>query len=291
MDTPSAQHVDGDATGKVLAGTRWLALFILPFLLVASFILWFMPDRTGQLFAWPIKPAMTAMLLATAYIGGIYFFTRVALAKQWHRVKVGFLPVVTFSSLLCVATALHWGWFTQGSLSFWTWVTLYVVAPPLVLAAWWFNRRHDPRRRTHDDPAIPPSIRLLIGVVGLAVAVLGVLLMVAPHLVIPHWPWKLSPLTARVLSAIVSMQAVAFIAIALDERWSAARVMFEAELVTVPLIAIAAVRSRDDFASAGPFAVWSFVGGLGALWIAMLALCAVMERRRARTAAAPRSRP
>ncbi len=275
------------APGNVLPATRWLALCIIPFLVVAALILWVWPDQTGRLFAWPIKPPMTALLLSTAYAGGIYFFTRVARARQWHRVKVGFLPVATFSSLLCVATVLHWDKFSHGHVSFWAWVTLYVVAPPLVVVAWWFNRRLDLRVRERDDPAIPLALRWLIGGSGLLIGALSLLLMIDPEVLIPVWPWKLTPLTARVMSAILGMQAVAFIGIARDERWSAARVMFEAELVTVPLIAVAALRARDDFQPAGSAAGSVFVGALALLWIAMLALFWLMQRRSAPRAGAP----
>ena len=271
----------GSAGGKVLPATRWLALFIIPFLVVASVMLWGWPDQTGQLFAWPIKPPMTALLLSTAYAGGIYFFTRVAFARQWHRVKVGFLPVATFSSLLCLATVLHWDRFTHDHVSFWTWVALYFIAPPLVVAAWWFNRRHDPGQRDRNDPAMPLPLRRLIGALGLLIGALGVVMMVAPGVLIPDWPWKLTPLTARVISAILAMQAVAFIGISLDERWSAASVMFEAELVTVPLIALAAIRAHNDFQPAGSSAGNVFVGGLVMLWIAMLSLFWAMQRRSA----------
>lgn len=271
--------------GDVLATTRWLALFIIPFLVVASVILWFWPNETDRLFAWPIKPRMTALLLSTAYVGGTYFFARVARARQWHRVKIGFFPVITFASMLGVATVLHWDRFTHGHISFWAWAVLYFTAPLLVLGAWLSNRSQDTGIRTPDDPAIPAPARLLIGVIGLLVGALGILLFVAPDTLIPVWPWKLTPLTARVVSAILGMQGVAFVGIALDERWSVASVMFEAELVTVPLILLAASRAHEDFLSTVSMSGAMFVGGLCAQWFAMLGLFVLMRRRRQRIGA------
>ena len=123
--------------------TRLLAVIIIPFLIVAWAILYLLPDRTGELFAWPIKPPMTAMMLASAYLGGVYFFARVALTKQWHAIKVGFPPVIMFASLLGIATFLHWDRFTHDHISFFTWTLLYIITPFLVFGAWWFNRRTD----------------------------------------------------------------------------------------------------------------------------------------------------
>jgi hypothetical protein len=98
---------------RVYRFTRLLAIFIIPFLIVAAIILYLLFDRTGELFAWPINPPMTAMMLGAAYLGGVYFFTRVALARQWHTIKVGFPPVMLFAGLLGVATFLHWDRFTH----------------------------------------------------------------------------------------------------------------------------------------------------------------------------------
>jgi hypothetical protein len=273
-DVEAAQRDD-----RVRPASRALAVLVIPFLVVAAAMLWFWPEDTGRLFAWPIKPPMTAMFLATAYVGGIYFFFRVVFGRQWHRVKVGFLPVATFASLLGIATALHWDRFTHGHVSFWAWATLYFMAPPLVLAAWWSNRRHDPGVRADDDPALPPLLRLALSIAAVAVLALGALLFVQPGILIPVWAWKLTPLTARVVAAIVAMQGVALLYIASDDRWSAASVMLEAELVTTPLMAIAALRARSDFDAAGSSAP-AMAGALGLAWLATLALFVWMRRRR-----------
>ena len=69
---------------RVLPQTRALALFIVPFLLVAFVILYVFPDDTGSLFAWTIKPTMTAMVLASAYLGGAWFFLRVLRERKCY---------------------------------------------------------------------------------------------------------------------------------------------------------------------------------------------------------------
>ena len=43
---------------RVLAYTRGLSLFILPFLLVAFVLLYLFPGDTARLWSWPIKPTM-----------------------------------------------------------------------------------------------------------------------------------------------------------------------------------------------------------------------------------------
>lgn len=125
---------------RLLAPTRWLAALIIPFLVVAFVILYFWPQDAGRLFAWPIAPSMTAMMLASAYLGGIWYFAGVWRARRWHHVHLGMLPVTAFSAMLGVATVLHWDRFTPGHISFITWTALYGIAPFLVMGAWLANR-------------------------------------------------------------------------------------------------------------------------------------------------------
>ena len=134
--TGNKEHVRGIRvrTDHILPETRWLAGLIIPFLVAAFILLYFWPNDTDKLFAWTIKPVMTPMMLAAAYSGGIYFFTRTLLAKQWHLVKLGFLPVTAFASLLGIATILHWDRFNHSHISFYTWATLYFTTPFLVFA-------------------------------------------------------------------------------------------------------------------------------------------------------------
>ena len=183
---------------RIYRFTRLLSVIIIPFLIVAWAILFLLPQRSGELFAWPIKPPMTAMMLGAAYLGGVYFFTRTALARQWHIIKAGFLPVTLFASLLGIATLLHWDKFTHEHISFFTWTALYFTTPFLVFGTWFFNRRTDPRVLSSTDVALPDWIRWLLGVVGAITLTISLLLFLFPQLMIDVWPWTLTPLTARV---------------------------------------------------------------------------------------------
>ncbi len=83
----SGNHEGND---QVLRETRWLSVIIVPFLLAAFGILYLFTGHTQELFAWNIKPRMTSMMLGAAYLGGVYFFVRAALATRWHWIQVGF---------------------------------------------------------------------------------------------------------------------------------------------------------------------------------------------------------
>ena len=82
------------ATDRVLPMTRALSIVIIPFLLVAFVLLYFWPsaDDTARLFAWRITPGFTSMLLAAVYLGGAYFFLRVASNANGIGSPAGLLP-------------------------------------------------------------------------------------------------------------------------------------------------------------------------------------------------------
>ena len=266
---------------QILRGTRWLAVFVIPFLVVASALLFIWPQDTEKLFAWPVKPPMTAMMLAAAYLGGIYFFTSVLLASRWHTIKTGFLPVFTFASLLGIATLLHWDRFTHSHIAFYAWAGLYFTAPFLVLAAWYFNRRTDPSLIAPGDVALPGLLRWLVGIGGVISVIFALLLFVQPDLMVAVWPWKLTPLTARVVGAMFALPGVVGLGIALDRRWSAARTILQAQAFSILVILIAAARAWGDFDQSDP-ASYLFVGGLTGLLIGIAALYIAMETRRKR---------
>src|SRR5579884_3487184 len=140
---------------RILPETRWISAIIVPFLVAAFAILYLFPDHTKELFAWGIQPRMSAMMLGAAYIGGAYFFVRAAMGARWHWVKVGFLPVTTFATLMGIATILHWDRFNHGSIAFWTWVVLYFTTPFLVPAVWLRNRKTDPGTLDTRDLLVP----------------------------------------------------------------------------------------------------------------------------------------
>lgn len=266
---------------RVYPFTRGLAIIIIPFLVVAFIILYLLPERSGELFAWPIKPSMTAMMLAAAYLGGVYFFTRVALAKQWHTIKAGFPPVMLFASLLGIATFLHWDRFTHQHISFFTWTTLYVTTPFLVLGAWWFNRRTDPGTLAVDDVALPSGMRWAMGLVGALTLLISLLLFLVPQMMIDVWPWTLTPLTARVVGAMFALPGLVGLGLATDRRWSAARIILQAQGLSIAVILLAALLAWNNFNPAN-LVTWLFVGGLGGLLAGIVILFIFMEARRAR---------
>lgn len=266
-------------TDSILPETRWISAIIVPFLLAAFGILYLFPDHTRQLFAWSIQPRMSAMMLAAAYSGGAYFFVRAATNARWHEVKVGFLPVTTFATLMGIATILHWDRFNHGYLSFFAWVGLYFTTPFIVFLLWLRNRSTDPGPGdTPADSRVPQPVRLVIGIVGSLTVFTSIVLFLQPGFMISTWPWQLTPLTARVMGALFALTGVGELAIALDERWSAVRIALQSQMIGIALITLAIVFSWSNFHQANPL-TWAFIVSILFLLVASPLLYIWMERR------------
>jgi hypothetical protein len=263
-------------SNRILPETRWVAVLVIPFLTVAAIILYIFPQDTGQVFAWKLQPRMSAMMLGSAYAGGIYFFTAVLVSKYWHRVKVGFLPVMAFASILGIATLLHWDRFNHQRLAFYAWAGLYFTTPFIVLAVWLRNQRYDPHQPEAHELLIPLFVRLATGVAGLVTLAISLILFLKPSLLISLWPWTLTPLTARVVGAMFALPGLVGLGIAADRRWSAAQVILQSQGFSILLILIAAVRARGDYDWSKP-ASWLFVGGLAAMLAGILLLFVAAE--------------
>jgi hypothetical protein len=94
-------------------------------------------------------------------------------------------------------------------------------------------------------------------------------------------------LTARAVAAFVALPAVAWIAMAVDGRWSAARVMLTTIAIGLVLLLIAVARAWSEFDPTNPLRV-VYVGGLVGT-LAAIGLLSLLMRRRTRTHAEPMS--
>lgn len=264
---------------QIFPETRWVAGLVIPFLVAAFGILFILPSKTELLFAWKIQPSMSAMMLGAAYAGGIYFFASVLHSKHWHKVKVGFLPVTAFASLLGIATILHWDRFTHGHISFVAWAGLYFTAPFIVSVVWLRNRGQDTGKPDPEfDVVISSPARLLMGIFGVVTLGLSVYLFAQPSVMIALWPWDLTPLTARVMGAMFSLPALVGLGIAVDTRWSVANIILRSQGFSILLILIAIVFARQDFDWGNPSS-WLFAGGLGGMLISIVVLIVIMQQQ------------
>jgi hypothetical protein len=261
---------------RVQPMTRAVAAAIVPFLVVAFVVLYFWPRDTGRLFAWPIQPPLTPLILGSVYLGGAYFFIRAARASSWHTIKAGFPPVATFAALLGIATVLHWDKFTHAHVAFWLWAGLYFTTPFLVSGVWLANRRFEDRT-SHDDLVISRGLARIVGTIGVLAVATGLFLFLFPQAAIAVWPWTLTPLTARVMGAIFAL-GLAAVGAFTERRWSAFRIMLQVEAFMLALILLGCVRAASDLDNSNPL-TWLFAAGFAGMLVSSAVLYLRMEHR------------
>jgi hypothetical protein len=263
---------------RILPETRWLSAFIVPFLFVAFVMLYFFPGHTDRLFAWTIRPDMTPLIMGAGYISGSYFFIQAFRSRRWHTVHLGFLPITAFTIFMAIATFMHLDRFHHGHVSFYAWVGLYIITPILVPLVWYRNRRTDPRAPESGDLLLSPAIRGILGIGGAVQFLIALFLLLLPNTMIDLWPWKLTPLTAQVIGGWFALPSVVAMLMAVDRRWSAIRITLQSQLIGLALMLIAVVRAWSDFDRSNGF-TWIFIGGIGGMFIGLLALDIAMDSR------------
>ena len=271
-------------TDRIFPEIRAIAAFIVLVLIIASAILYLMPDRTAEFFAWTIKPNMTPLLMGAGYLSGAWFFVGALRARGWHEITRGFFPITAFTWFMGLATFLHWDRFNHTHISFYAWTILYVVTPFLVPALWFRNRVTDPGTLGADDVAVPERVRLAATVVGGGMLVIALFLFILPDVAISIWPWTLTPLTARVVAGWFALPGVVGLVLGREARWSSWIILIQSQLIALGLILVAVARAWSDFKTANPL-TWVFIAGIAGLLAAAAALYFMMESRRRNRAA------
>lgn len=263
---------------RVLPITRWVAIFIIPFLAAAFLVLYGLPARTTEFFAWTIQPEMTPIIMGAGYGAGVYFFYRVATINEWYKVAPVFLGIATFTWFMAIATVLHWENFNHSHHTFYLWVFLYAVTPVLIPAVWRLNRRTESGEVATGEDRLPRAVRLFGGGLGFVVTVSAVVLFVVPELMINSWPWTVSALTARILAGWFALFGVVNTVVVLDPRWSAARILVQSQIIGFALVLAGVPRVWDNFDPSN-ILTWGVLGGMMLYLISLLVLYIGMEYR------------
>jgi hypothetical protein len=169
-------------------------------------LLFLFPAHTHLYFAWEVQPSMTPAFIGASSIAGTALVWTAAKQDWWVQTRVSIVAPWLFITTTGVVTLVHldrFHWDTPvltAQLGLWGWMFFYAVFPVWILvvaiSVLWLRVPDPPRRRP-----LPGPLRTIMLVVGIPVAVLGVLMLIAPERVLDHWPWDLTVLTGRVLGA------------------------------------------------------------------------------------------
>ena len=204
----------GEQDGRILPATHWASLVVFAILVPALVILWGMPDRTADAWAWTIQPDLTPIFLGAGYGAGAYFFLRTFLSDKFPPSSAGIFGAAFFAALMLIATLIHWDRFNHGdapligALVFYGWVTVYIISPFVVFYLWWTNRRTDSGEPAPGEAIVPDWVRRIAQVVAVGSFVCAAFFFLAPNEAIDVWPWDLTPLTSRVIGSFTAQVGV-----------------------------------------------------------------------------------
>ena len=279
-----------ETTDHVLPAMRVAAVVVVAVLVPALIILWGLPTRTDDLWAWTIKAPLTPVFMGAGYGAGEYFFLRVYRTPRWHEVSVGVLSAAVFALLMLVTTILHFDKFNQGkahdglpdppvlaTIAYYGWTIVYILSPFVVGWLWWRNNRLDPRAPEHGEPLVPANVRLAARVIALGALAGAAVILVAPSVAIDGWGWKLTDLTARVLGCFTAQVGTGFLLLSLDARWSSWKILVQTFLIAVALLLVGAMREWDTFLPDRSLK-WIYLACLAGTAGALLALYRSLER-------------
>ena len=283
-------RVDAARDDAVTPAMRVTAVVVIAVLVPALIILWGLPTRTDDLWAWTIKAPLTPIFMGAGYGAGAYFFLRVLRTSRWHEVYVGVISAAAFALLMLITTILHYDKFNQGkahdglpdpptlaTLAFYGWTGVYILSPFVVAFLWWLNQRRDPRTPEPGAPLVPENVRLVTRLLAGAALLGGLVVLIDPTIAVDNWGWTLTPLTARVIGCFTCQVGFAFVLLSLDPRWSAWRVLVQTFTIAVALLLVGAIRKWDTFVGDG-FMQWGYIAGLVGGAVALLALYRSLER-------------
>ena len=262
---------------QILLQTRLVLIIVVPVLILAFLLLYVFPEQYGDRFAWKIQPHMTSLLIGSGYLGGAYMFVFAIFGKRWHRVTAAFPPVTSFTIAMLFATFLHWDRFDINHFPFQLWLILYVITPFLIPYLWVKNRVKDPGIPEPDDLEVPSFAKWAFLSFGVMAMLWAITMFIFPQFAIDIWPWKLSPLTARVLGGWFSLLGIGGLFTSRDSRWSAWRIPLQSITLWATLVLIGVFMNPGDFASG----VWnSFTIGTGLSILMLVAFQIWMEVRK-----------
>ena len=191
---------------KTIQGLR-IVLYIASFLVLSvGLSLYLLTEKTDVYFSWTINPPLTAAFLGAGYLAAVPLEFLSARERVWARTRPAVPGVWIFTFLTLIVTLIHFDRFHFESPFFitragtWVWLGVYVFVPIVMGILWLIQIRRpgiDPPRKV----SLPVWVRAILIIQGGVMLAVGCAMLLFPEMLIPFWPWTLSPLTSRAIGA------------------------------------------------------------------------------------------
>jgi hypothetical protein len=182
-------------------------------------------------------------------------------------IRAMILPTALFSTVQLAATFLHWDKFSVGTVPFYVWFASYLLPPPIFVAAYIWHQRKASSSLVDSDNALPIWLKRLLTIVGGLLALGAALVFLFPSLLIPNFPWQLTPLTTRSLSGWVIALGTIMLSISRENNQTRAILATPMLILILPALLLQMLRYADQVD-------WSnLVLGAGLILFAIVGFC------------------
>src|SRR6185503_6766728 len=161
----------------------------------------------------------------------------------------------------------HWDKFSVGTVPFYVWFASYLLPPPIFVAAYIWHQRKASSSLVDSDNALPIWLKRLLTIVGGLLAIGAALVFLFPSLLIPNFPWQLTPLTARSLSGWLIALGTIMLSISRENNQTRAILATPMLILILPALLLQMLRYADQVD-------WSnLVLGAGLILFAIVGFC------------------
>lgn len=186
-----------------------MSRLVVPFTVLASLgatQLYLFPDDTDRFFAWTLLPQLSATFMGAGFAAGVVLTVLSFRRQPWAITRTAAMAIFVFVLVMAWATFVHIDRMHLDSdiatarLAAWLWTVVYVVVPPALFFLIVFQRK----MRGEDPPRVRPlpnTLRTALAVVGGLMLLAGLGLLVRPVSMDSVWPWEVTALAGRALSA------------------------------------------------------------------------------------------
>jgi hypothetical protein len=223
----------------------WLGVEVL-FGVAAVMAIGVSPANTETNFAWPIQPVVMAAVLGGFYITSAPLFLLPFFAKRWEMIRAMILPAALFSTVQLAATFLHWDRFSVGTVPFYVWFASYLLPPLIFLAAYSWHQHKSSLKAVRSDDPIPLWLKRLLVIIGSALTVGAAFVFLFPSLLIPIFPWQLTPLTARSLAGWLIAVGTLMLAMYFENDRTRARLATPMLILNLPALLLQMLRYANQ---------------------------------------------
>lgn len=228
------------------------------------------PQDSGTNFAWPIQPVVMAAVLGAFYMSSALLFLLPFFAKRWEMIRVMILPTAIFSTVQLIATFLHWDKFSIGTTPFYVWFASYLLPPPIFVSAYIWHQRRASSQTINADSPLPSWMRTLFWISGIGLILFATSVFILPSLLIPIFPWTLTPLTARSLCGWIMISGVLLISMLRENDKARVRLGTPFLILVLPTLLLQMSRFADQVSWASP-TLW-----VGLILAAVMCVCGLI---------------